>query len=221
MEVEAAIRTRYSARKFKPDPVPEGTLWRILELAQCTPSWCNTQPWQLAITRGAGTERFRLAIHAHAASGAVPAPDFPFPAAYEGAYRERRKVCGVQLYRSLGIGRDDRSAAAEQALENFRLFDAPHVAILTTEEKLGIYGLLDCGLYVQTFMLAARDSGVDTIAQAALASYPDFIRHHFDLPANRKVVCGISFGYADSAHPINRYRTEREAAAGAVLFHDR
>jgi nitroreductase len=220
MQVEAAIRARYSARKFKPDPVPEGTLTRILELAQCTPSWCNTQPWQLVITRGAGTERFRKTMHAHAAAGAVPAPDFPFPAAYEGTYRERRKVCGVQLYQSLRIGRDDRAAAAEQALENFRFFDAPHVAIVTTEEKLGIYGLLDCGLYVQTFMLAARDSGVDTIAQAALASYPEFIRRHFDLPAYRKVVCGISFGYADSGHPINAYRTERALPADAVRFDD-
>lgn len=220
MEVEAAIRTRYSARKFKPDPVPDAVLHRILELAQCAPSWCNTQPWQLVITRGAGTERFRQAMHAHAASGLAAAPDFPFPAAYEGAYRERRKVCGVQLYQSLGIGRDDRAAAAEQALENFRFFDAPHVAIVTTEEKLGVYGLLDCGLYVQSFMLAARDSGVDTIAQAALASYPDLIRRHFDLPAQRKVVCGISFGYADSAHPINAYRTERAAAADAVRFHE-
>jgi nitroreductase len=220
MEVEAAIRARYSARKFKPDPVAEETLWRVLDLAQCTPSWCNTQPWQLVITRGVGTDRFRDALFAHAAGGATPAPDFPFPAAYEGAYRERRKVCGVQLYQSLGIGRDDRAAAAEQALENFRLFDAPHVAIVTTEEKLGIYGLLDCGLYVQTLMLAARDRGVDTIAQAALASYPDFIRRHFDLPAHRKVVCGISFGYADAAHPINRYRTERAPPAEAVRFAD-
>jgi nitroreductase len=220
MEVEAAIRARYSARKFKSDPVPEATLWRILELAQCTPSWCNTQPWHLVITRGPGTERFRQAMHAHAASGAAAAPDYPFPAAYEGSYRERRKVCGVQLYHSLGIGRDDRTAAAEQALENFRLFDAPHVAIVTTEEKLGIYGVLDCGLYVQTFMLAARDSGVDTIAQAALASYPDFIRSHFGLPANRKVVCGISFGYAEVAHPINGYRTERAAPASVAKLAD-
>ena len=90
----------------------------------------------------------------------------------EGVYRDRRKVCGVQLYQSLGIGKDDRAAAAEQALENFRLFGAPHVAIVTTDEKLGVYGMLDCGLYAQSFMLAARDSGVDTIAQAALASYP-------------------------------------------------
>ena len=170
MELETAIRSRFSARKFKPDPVPDSTLQRILELAQCTPSWCNCQPWQLVITRGPATDRFREAMYARARSNARPNPDFPYPTAYEGEYRDRRKVCGVQLYQSLGIGKDDRAAAAEQALENFRLFGAPHVAIVTTEEKLGVYGALDCGLYVQTFMLAARDSGVDTIAQAALAS---------------------------------------------------
>lgn len=172
------------------------------------------------ITRGAATQRFREAISAHARSGARPQPDFPFPAAYLGEYRERRKVCGVQLYQSLGIERDDRTRAAEQALENFRLFGAPHVAIVTTEEALGVYGLLDCGLYVQTFTLAARNFGVDSIAQAALASYPDLVREHFGLPAQRKLVCGISFGYAAAEHPIHSYRTERAAVADAVRFVD-
>jgi nitroreductase len=220
MDFETVVRSRFSARMFKPDPVPEDTIGRILELAQQTPSWCNCQPWQLVITRGAATQRFREAIFAHARSGAKAQPDFAFPAAYLGEYRERRKVCGVQLYQSLRIERDDRTRAAEQALENFRLFGAPHVAIVTTEEALGIYGLLDCGLYVQTFMLAARNCGVDSIAQAALASYPDFVREHFGLPANRKLVCGISFGYAAADHPIHSYRTERTSIAHAVTFVD-
>lgn len=221
MELETAIRMRFSARKFKPDPVPEDKLQRILDLAQCTPSWCNCQPWQLVITRGTATDRFREAVSAHARSGARPNPDFPYPAAYEGVYRDRRKVCGVQLYQSVGIGKDDRAAAAEQALENFRLFGAPHVAIVTTEEKLGVYGAVDCGLYVQTFMLAARDCGVDTIAQAALASYPDLIREFFGLASDRKVVCGISFGYADARDRIHSYRTERASVSDAVRFFDR
>jgi nitroreductase len=218
MELETALRSRFSARRFRPDAVPEDTLGRILELAQCTPSWCNCQPWHVIITSGPATDRFREAIYAHAKSGARPNPDFPYPAAYEGIYRDRRKVCGVQLYRSLGIGKDDRAAAAEQALENFRLFGAPHVAIVTTDEKLGVYGMLDCGLYAQSFMLAARDSGVDTIAQAALASFPDLIREHFGLQADRKIVCGISFGYADLADRIHGYRTERATVREAVTL---
>jgi nitroreductase len=221
MDFEDVVRARYSARKFRPDPVPGETLERILELAQQTPSWCNTQPWQLIVTRGAGTERFRQALYAHACSGAPPQPDFAFPPAYLGVYRERRKVCGVQLYQSLGIARDDKAAAAEQSLENFRFFGAPHVAIVTTDRMLGAYGMLDCGLYVETFMLAARQYGVDSIAQAALASYPELVREFLGVPAERQVVCGISFGYADEQHAIHSYRTERADLQEAVRFVDR
>jgi len=192
----------------------------MLELAQCSPSWCNTQPWQVIVTRGAGTQRFADALYAHAKSGAAAAADFAFPQAYEGIYRDRRKVCGVQLYQALGIARDDRAAAAEQSLENFRCFGAPHVAILTTEDKLGVYGLLDCGLYIQSFMLAAVDAGVDCIAQAALAGYSPFVRAFFDIPENRRIVCGISFGYADTEAPINGYRTERAGLDQTVRFVD-
>ena len=220
MDFETVVRERYSARRFRPDPVPDATLARILEIAQCTPSWCNTQPWQLVITRGAGTERLRAALYAKAKSGAPAQPDFAFPASYQGVYRDRRKVCGVQLYQAVGIGRDDRAAAAEQSLENFRLFGAPHLAIITTDAELGVYGTIDCGLYVQTFMLAARDAGVDTIAQAALASYPALIREALGLPPERKVVCGISFGFAERAAPIHGYRTERASIADAVRFMD-
>lgn len=220
MEFEHVIRGRFSARAFKPDPVPDAVLSRILELAQCTPSWCNTQPWELVITRGPATVRLREALYAHARSGAAPATDFPFPAAYEGIYRDRRKVCGVQLYQSLGIGKDDRAAAAEQSLENFRCFGAPHVAILTTEDKLGPYGLLDCGLYIQSFMLAAVDAGIDCIAQAALASYSDFLRRYLSIPAHRRVVCGIAFGYADRSVAINGYRTQRAGTDQVVRFVD-
>jgi nitroreductase len=221
MDFEQVVSSRHSARMFGPQPVPEETVQRILVLAQQTPSWCNSQPWQLVITRGEGTQRFRQALYDHARSSVPPNPDFAFPAAYVGVYRERRKICGVQLYQSLGIGKDDRVVAGEQALENFRFFGAPHVAIVTTDEALGAYGMLDCGLYVQTFMLAARSLGVDCIAQAALASYPQFLRQFLGLSSDRKVVCGVSFGYADAGHPIHSYRTERAALTDVVRFLDR
>jgi nitroreductase len=220
MDLDTAIQSRFSARKFQNRPIPDDVLERILLLAQQAPSWCNCQPWQLVVTRGAATVRFRDTIYEHARGGAPARPDFPFPVAYEGTYRERRKVCGVQLYQALGIGKNGRAAAAEQALENFRLFGAPHVAIITTEDKLGVYGAIDCGVYVANFLLAARRFGVDTIAQAALASYPDLVRAFFDLPASRKLVCGISFGYANPAHPIHGYRTERAGLEEVVTFVD-
>jgi hypothetical protein len=49
-------------------------------------------------------------------------------------------------------------AYAKQALENYNFFGAPHVAIIHTNEPLGIYGAIDCGAYVSNFMLARRHS---------------------------------------------------------------
>ena len=218
MELEEVIRSRYSCRKYLAKPVPRPIIEKILDLAQQTPSWCNTQPWQVVLLSGDAKDRFGERLYAHARSGATPNPDFAYPIRYQGIYRDRRKVCGVQVYQAVGIGREDKNAAAEQSLENFRFFGAPHVALITTEEDLGIYGAIDCGLYVSNFMLAAQGLGIASIAQAALASYPNFIREYFDLPPNRKFVCGVSFGYADAAHPINAYRTGRSPAGEVVTF---
>jgi nitroreductase len=218
MDFEQVIRERYSCRRYLPGPVAAEIIRGILEVAQQTPSWCNCQPWQVLLVSGEAIERFRDKLYAHAAQGSAAKPDFPFPLRYEGVYRERRKVCGVQLYQALGIGREDKASAAQQSLENFRFFGAPHVALITTEEELGVYGAVDCGLYVSNFMLAAQNLGVASIAQAALASYPDFMRDHFGLPSKRKFVCGISFGYADPTHPINTYRTTRASEADSTTW---
>ncbi|MBI1395906.1 MAG: nitroreductase [Betaproteobacteria bacterium] len=207
--LDALLSARYSCRAYRPERVSRELVERALRMAQQTPSWCNTQPWRVHVASGASRDALIRRLHDTASAETPIRPDFPFPEAYEGVFRDRRKVCGVQLYQSLGIGREDRQRAREQSLENFRAFGAPHMAIVTTEGALGPYGLLDCGLYLMSVMLAFRALGVDCIAQAALASYPDLVRAHFGLPETRRVVCGLSFGYAEPEAAINGYRTER------------
>src|SRR5690606_22640415 len=102
----------------------------------------NAQPWQVVITRGAATERFRAAMLAPAGPD-EPGPDFEWPIEYQGVYQERRRDCGLALYEAVGVPRGDREASARQGRENFRLFGAPHVAIITSEEKLATYGAVD------------------------------------------------------------------------------
>src|ERR1700709_1251565 len=218
--LEDLLVERFSCRAFKPDPVPRATIERILTAAQKTASWCNSQPWQLAIALGAATKKFREAIHGAASSGKPATGDFPFPREYRGVYLERRRESGFQLYNSLGIPRGDKAGYAKQALENFNLFGAPHVAIVHTDEALGVYGAIDCGGYVTSFMLAAQAMGVATIPQAALAFQSELVRKHFGLGDNRKVVCGISFGFPDREHKANSYRTNRAGLAETVTFVD-
>ena len=214
---ECLLSTRHSCRGFLRDPVNDDLIARILSISQRTPSWCNAQPWQVIITKGAATERFRAALCDHITKN-PPAPDMAFPREYRGAYLERRRACGFRLYEAVGVARGDREACAKQGFENYRLFGAPHVAIVTLDEALGTYGAVDCGAYVNNFLLAAQSVGIASIPQAALASHSKFVREHFGLGDERLVVCGISFGYEDCASPANRFRTNRASLDEVVTW---
>ena len=216
--LEDLLGQRFSCRAFLPQPVPRVTIERILIAAQKTASWCNSQPWRLEIASGEATRMFRDAVYQAASSGRPYNGDFPFPREYRGVYLERRRESGFQLYNSLGIPRGDKVGYARQALENFNFFGAPHVAIVHTDEALGVYGAIDCGGYVTSFALAAQALGVATIPQAALAFHSDVVRKHFGIDDDRRVVCGISFGYPDDAHKANSYRTSRATIADTVRF---
>jgi nitroreductase len=217
--LETLLKRRHSCRSFQTTPVPRDTIERILSLAQRTASWCNSQPWQLTIISGAALDQFRTIMLEQAQHNAGKS-DIAFPTAYTGPYRDRRRACGIQLYKAVGVTRDDPQGAARQALENFRFFDAPHAAIVTTQAELGPYGAVDCGAYVSNFMLAAQSLGVATIAQAALANHSQAIKEHLSISTDRHVVCGISFGFENDAHPANQFRTARASVNDVVTWVD-
>ena len=61
MTVTEAIKTRSSIRAFKPDMVDRALLMEIFELAARTPSWGNTQPWEVFVADGDALGRIRAA----------------------------------------------------------------------------------------------------------------------------------------------------------------
>ncbi len=203
------LDSRHSCRAFTPAPVPHQTIVDMLEMAAKTASWCNAQPWHVHVVEGARLQALGEALQVCAAQGVPASPDFDWPRDYVGVYQERRRACGWALYSALGIARGDRLASAQQTHENFRFFGAPHMAVLTSDDALGTFGAVDCGGWLANFMLAATSMGVATVAQAAVGSWPDVLRAHLDLDPRRRVVCGISFGYEDTAHAANAFRTTR------------
>jgi nitroreductase len=217
--LNALLDGRFSCRAFLPDPVAQDTVNAIVTTAQKVPSWCNAQPWQLIVTAGPETDRFREALYA-AASSTPAAPDMDWPKGYPGVYGERRRACGFQLYDAVGVTKGDRAAAAAQMMENYHLFGAPHVAIVTSPDDLGAYGAMDSGGFVTAFCLAAQAHGIATIAQAAIAAQAPFVRHFFDIPKDRLILCAISFGYADEGHPANSFRTDRASVTDVVDWRD-
>ncbi|MGQ9680455.1 MAG: nitroreductase family protein [Candidatus Bathyarchaeia archaeon] len=49
MEFYEVVRTRRSIRSFKPDPIPDDVLKRVLEAARIAPSGSNRQPWRFIL----------------------------------------------------------------------------------------------------------------------------------------------------------------------------
>ena len=206
--LNALMDTRFSCRAFRPDPVPRRDIELIIAAARKAPSWCNAQPWHLTITEGAATDHFRKALLEEVAKG-TPKLDLDGPEGYPGVYGDRRRECGWQLYDAVGVQKGDRAASGAQMMRNFSLFDAPHVAILSSPRALGGYGAMDSGGFVMAFTLAAQALGVATIPQAAVANYSAFVRRYFDIADDRLILCAISFGYADTDHPANAFKTTR------------
>jgi nitroreductase len=51
------VKERRSIRNYKEDPVSEETLDQILEAVRWSPSWANTQCWEVVMVRDPGTKQ--------------------------------------------------------------------------------------------------------------------------------------------------------------------
>ena len=56
MDFSELIVRRYSVRAYKPDPVPEQLLARVLEAARMAPTAANRQPFRLIVLQTAGRQ---------------------------------------------------------------------------------------------------------------------------------------------------------------------
>ena len=75
-DLHAFLRSRRSIRRFKPDPIPNNCIQRILETAIYAPSAHDLQPWRFAVITSSAvkeslakaiTARFRQDMHVNAA----------------------------------------------------------------------------------------------------------------------------------------------------------
>ncbi|MDQ0745986.1 hypothetical protein QF034_000217 [Streptomyces africanus] len=63
--------------------------------------------------------------------------------------------------------------------------------------------------YAQNFLLSLAARGLAGIPQTLLGVYADTVREFLGVPAELKLLFGISFGMAGPAAPVNTLRTER------------
>lgn len=220
MHVKDAIQQRHSVRRFLDKPVNRQQIEQLLDIARHAPSGANTQPWQVAVLRGEAKARLSEQIVAAFKAGEKPTPDYEYyPTEWQQPYLDRRRTCGYQLYRSLGIDKKDKQARIEQWAANYRAFDAPVMLLFWMEGVMQTGSYIDFGMFLQSFMISAVDAGLATCPQAALAEYPQLVKPYIGIPDDAILLCGMALGYEDCEAPINHYRTAREPVDSFTRFY--
>ncbi len=209
MELLDGIRTRRSFRAYKSTPIPDEVIRAVLSGAGRSPSYTNTQPWEVAVVSGAKRDELSGILCKLAESNESSRPDIPMPAAWTPDLEKRSRDHGARRFKALGIERENEQQRAELRMMNFKFYGAPTVIFLFIDSSLSQWSLFDAGLFAQTLCLAAHSVGLGTCLQAALTSYPDAVRNFLDLPKTKRLVIGISIGYPDFDARINSYQSTR------------
>ena len=215
--VDGAILSRRSIRAFTAQPVAKEVVADLLAAASRAPSGTNTQPWKVYVLLG--SSRAELADKVCAAHDAIR--DDPslaakyqeeydyYPQKWVSPYIDRRRENGWSLYGLLGIGKADKGKMHAQHQRNYRFFDAPVGLMFTMDRVMGRGSLVDYGMFLQNFMVAARGRGLDTCPQAAWNGFAKIIMPHIGATPDEMLVCGMALGYADQSALVNTLTTPR------------
>jgi nitroreductase len=75
-------------------------------------------------------------------------------------------------------------------------------------------------MFAQTFLLALTARGMAGVPQTTLGYYPDTVREALGIPAESKLLFGISFGWPDPNTAAYRYRSPREDVDTFLTVHE-
>jgi nitroreductase len=207
--VEALWRERRSIRAFTPEPIEPAVLAQLFTAAQRAPSWCNVQPWRVAVTAPPKTAALAAAMQAAARAG-FPQAEIPFPMEYPPPYKAHRNACGAALYQAIGVTREDKAGRYAAWLRNYAFFDAPHVAVVSCDRRLGPYAYVDVGVWLGFVLTAATALGLATCPMASVAAYPATLREHLAIAETEIILFGLAIGHPSQGAPANECRTTRD-----------
>jgi nitroreductase len=205
MEFHEAVHGRRSIRRFRPDPVPDEALTRMLEAARAAPSATNCQPWRFLVVRDEAT-RAALAEAAHEQRAVREAPVLVLVFGDRGRYRKRLRR-GKELVETGAVdaetlervnrvyrSRPEPEGGAERVIELNGAVAVAHLLLAARAEGLGAVwiGLFDreaaaarTGAPAGCVPVALVPVGVPDEAPAARPRYPlreTAFRETFDRP---------------------------------------
>lgn len=210
MDTIEAIESRRSIRAFKDTPIPKETLNKILKAASNSPSFTNTQPWEVAIVCGEKKEELSSIVYDLARKKAKIHPDLPRPKGWPATHEARGRDHGARRLAALGVERHDEAGREKLSLMNFEFYGGPCAIFLFMDGSLNEWSIFDMGLFTQNLILAAQSFGVESCLQASVTNYAREIKKFLKIPESKKLIICISLGYSDNEAKLNTYRATKQ-----------
>lgn len=220
MQAMEMITNRKSCRAFISEPIPRHIMQEVLEAARNSPSYTNTQPWEVAVVTGKKKDELSLQLMKKAKEKAPITPDIPVPGHWPLEIEKRQQEHGKRRLNTLGVERGDQEGREALRLRNYEFYGAPCALFLFMDGRLGEWSTYDLGLYTQTLILAAHSLGVASCIQASVTNYAKEIKEFLGIEMGKKLLVCISMGYADPHAKLNTYRSLKKSPQECVSWYE-
>ncbi|MCL4494171.1 MAG: nitroreductase [Firmicutes bacterium] len=180
MNLYEGLITRRTIHRFRPDPVPDSIISRMLEAAVQAPNHHVTQPWRFVVVKGHSLHKLA---------------DYRYAVALEKAHKQNRPHA---------------QRIAEQAREDFASLPAVIAVIQILADDIfrqqEDYAAVSCATYAM--MLAAWDHGVGTYwGTGGITRYPPALQL-CQVKDNERIVAFVRVGYPHDVPHVPRIPAE-------------
>jgi len=198
-----------SIRGFTDQPVAQELLSEIIKTAGRSPSYKNSQPWDVLVLSGEKKEGLSSMLLGLLAEDVTAQPDLAAPTSWPE--REQTQINKLFAGRKEATGMDlaDPKIIVLAKKANFKFYKAPHAIYLFQDDSLSSWSIFDLGIFAQGLMLAAHAKGLGTVPQAFATDYSTQVKEFLGIPQSKRLVLGLSIGYPDLDSPVNQFHTER------------
>ena len=216
MDVTEAVDSRKSIRAFLDKVVDNSLIKELLEKSSRAASGGNLQPWKIYVINDKTMNSF------HKFQSEWTEPETPayaiYPENLKEPYKTSRYEVADDMYSLLGIERENKEARFKQVLKNYEFFGAPAAFFCFVDRQMGRPQWSDLGMFLQTFMLLAREAGLDTCPQEAWAMKQESVTAFVEAPDELMLFCGMAIGYQDESEKVNELRTSRRPIEDWTVF---
>ncbi len=218
MNVSDAIKSRFTCRSFKPELVSKEKITQILEIALHSPSWANTQPWEIYVANADKLDKIKAEYLEYFNQNKPRNPDVPLAKTWPDKHQKRIRDLADEMYKHLKISDTNEKERNASWRSNFEFFKAPTVIYLCMDKDLGEWSMFDMGAISQSIMLAAKEAGLDSAPAINLVVYPEILRRELNIPWELSIVFGIALGYKNDEAPQTNFRSSRRSLEEVVRY---